>query len=51
MLDFVKEHYLIVIWATFVVFVYIFTFLDYSYYKNNVREKLNKMYEALTEEV
>ncbi len=51
MLDFVKEHYLIIIWATFVVLVYIFAILDYYYYKNNVRDKLNKMYEALTEEV
>ena len=50
MLEFVKQHYLLIAWMAFVILVYLYVYLDYLYYKNNVREKLYKMYEALTEE-
>lgn len=50
MLEFIKEHPILTSWAIFVVLVYLYALLDYIYYRYNIKQKLFKIYEALTEE-
>lgn len=50
MLDFIKEHPFLVSWIAFVLLVYLYAFLDYIYYRHNIKEKAIHIYHALTEE-
>lgn len=50
MLDFIKQHPFLIGWLCFVILVYLHAYLDYVYYRFNVKEKVLKIYDALTEE-
>lgn len=50
MLDFIKQHPFLIGWLCFVILVYLYAYLDYVYYRFNVKEKVLKIYDALTEE-
>jgi hypothetical protein len=50
MFDFIKEHLFLFAWCVFVLAVYIYAYLDYVYYRYNVKDKIIHLYEALTEE-
>ena len=48
--DIIKEHYILAGWLCFVALVYLYAYLDYLYYRHNIKDKLQKAYEAITEE-
>ncbi len=50
MLDFIKEHLVLTCWLAFVALVYLFAWLDYLYYRYNLKHKAIQIYEAITEE-
>lgn len=50
MLEFIKQHPFLIGWLCFVILVYIYASLDYAYYRYNIKDKLSKIYNALTEE-
>ena len=50
MIEFVKNHYMIIVWAASIIIIYAYAYLDYIYYKNNLKEKIENFYNALTEE-
>lgn len=50
MIEFVKNHYMIILWAASIIIIYAYAYLDYIYYKNNLKEKIENFYNALTEE-
>jgi hypothetical protein len=50
MVNLIKEHYILVGWFCFVVLTYLFAYLDYAYYRYNIKDKVMQIYEALTEE-
>lgn len=50
MLDLIKEHHILTGWLCFVVLVYLWAYLDYAYYRYNIKDKAIQIYEALTEE-
>lgn len=50
MLDLIKEYPILTGWLCFVVLVYLWSYLDYAYYRYNIKDKAIQIYEALTEE-
>ena len=50
MLDFIIEHPVLIGWLVFVALVYLFVYLDYTYYRHNIKDKLKQAYEEITEE-
>ena len=50
MLDLIKEYPLLPGWLCFVVLVYLWAYLDYAYYRYNIKDKAIQIYEALTDE-
>ena len=50
MLDLIKENPILSGWLCFIVMVYLFAYLDYAYYRYNIKDKATQIYEALTEE-
>jgi len=50
MLDFIQKQPLLVGWLIFVVLIYLYVYLDYMYYRHNIKNKLKQAYEAITEE-
>ncbi len=50
MVDFIKEHLILTCWLAFVVLVYLFAWLDYVYYRYELKKKAIQFYEAITEE-
>lgn len=50
MIDIITEHPIITGWAAFVALVYLFAWLDYIYYRYDLKHKAIQIYEAVTEE-
>ncbi len=50
MTDFIAHHPLLTGWLAFVAVVYLYAWLDYIYYRYNIRGKAIRIYEAVTEE-
>lgn len=50
MLDFIKEYPILTAWICFVILVYLYAYLDFSYYRYRIKDKAIQIYEALTEE-
>ncbi|MCM1373233.1 MAG: hypothetical protein NC113_10010 [Bacteroides sp.] len=50
MIDIIKEHPFITGWTAFVALVYLFAWLDYIYYRYDLKRKAIQIYEAVTEE-
>ena len=45
-----KEYPILTGWLCFVMLVYLWAYLDYAYYRYNIKDKAIQVYEALTEE-
>lgn len=50
MLTFITAHPILTGWFVFVMAVYLYAYLDYAYYRYGIRQKVLRIYEALTEE-
>lgn len=50
MMDFVTKHPLLTGWLAFVAIAYLYAWLDYIYYRYDVKHKVIQIYEAITEE-
>ena len=50
MIDFIKEHPVLTGWTCFVFITYLYAYLDYVFYRYNIRDKASQLYDALTEE-
>lgn len=47
---FITAHPILTGWLVFVMAVYLYAYLDYAYYRYGIRQKVLRIYEALTEE-
>ena len=50
MINFIKDYFMAIVWIIFVLCVYIYAYIDYIYFKNNWKEKIENFYKVLTEE-